>query len=287
MNEVNERITEPGQNTLTYNSYLKVDELLRLQQTLASPPQHDELLFIIIHQVYELWFKQILAEIAEVTTAVKQDQSMRLLKAIKRITTIQNTLIQQIDVLETMTPNDFNLFRDRLNPASGFQSHQFRIVEFKLGMKEAGYLKFFKHQPFALTELTRAFEEPTVYDEVLKLMARKGFAIPAEVLQRDYKEPHRSHPDVVKVMAEIYRDSQRHGEMYILLEALLDIDEKFEIWRYRHITMVKRMIGTRMGTGGSTGAQYLSTTLTKRAFPEIWESRNFLGDGTNPQKGGY
>jgi tryptophan 2,3-dioxygenase len=272
-----EHLLEPGPQTLTYGSYLKIDELLSLQTKVADPPQHDEMLFIIIHQVYELWFKQILCELDEAVVALQQNQVMRLMKAIKRITTIQNILIQQIDVLETMTPSDFNLFRDRLNPASGFQSYQFRIVEFRLGMKEEGYLKFFRHQPQASAALTDAMQSKTIYDHVLHFMARRGYAIPHEVLNRDTSKPHVSHPKIVEEMARIYQNSAQHSDMYHVLESLLDIDEKFEIWRYRHVAMVKRMIGTRIGTGGSSGAKYLSTTLTKRAFPEIWELRNLLG----------
>lgn len=283
MSEGDNHLVEPGPQSLTYNSYLKIDQLLGLQSKVAFPPQHDETLFIIIHQVYELWFKQILCELDEVSEGLGQDQTMRAFKAIKRITTIQNILVQQIDILETMTPNDFNLFRDRLNPASGFQSYQFRMVEFKLGMKEDGYLKFFKFQPAALAALTDAFKEPTIYDALFHFMARRGFDIPSEVLNRDPSIPHVSHPKVVEEMTKVYRDSTSHSEMYLLLEALLDVDEKLEIWRYRHVAMVKRMIGTRIGTGGSTGAKYLATTLSKRAFPEIWELRNHLGTGT---KGG-
>jgi tryptophan 2,3-dioxygenase len=266
----------PDKNTLTYNGYLKIPELLQLQIVQSTPPEHDELLFIIIHQVYELWFKQTLHELDECSSALKADQPLRCMKALKRIDRIQGVLIHQIDILETMTPSDFNRFRERLNPASGFQSHQFRVFEFRLGLKDSGYKKFFKSQPKALEALQSTLLEPSVYDDVLHFLSRNGYKIPNEVLNRDVSTMHISNPAVVQEFVGIYQDNSSHYEAYMLLEALLDLDEKLEIWRYRHVAMVKRMIGLRTGTGGSSGAKYLNTTLSKRCFPEILEVRDHL-----------
>jgi tryptophan 2,3-dioxygenase len=269
-------IRVPDKNTLTYNGYLQIPELLELQVVQSNPPEHDELLFIIIHQVYELWFKQTLHEIDEISSALKADQPLRSMKALKRIDRIQSVLIHQIEILETMTPNDFNRFRERLNPASGFQSHQFRVFEFRLGLKDVGYKKFFKSQPLALKALQTALGEPSIYDDVLQFLSRNGYEIPREVLDRDVSAMHTSNPAVVQEFVKIYKDNSAHYEAYMLLESLLDLDGKLEIWRYRHVAMVKRMIGQRIGTGGSSGAKYLNTTLSKRCFPEIWEVRDHL-----------
>ncbi len=278
-----EGLIEPGKETLTYDRYLRVRELLDLQVPLSQPPQHDETLFIIIHQVYELWFKQILHEVTDAVAALQRDEIMRFVRTMKRIHTIQDVLTHQIDILETMTPNDFNQFRDRLNPASGFQSYQFRVVEFLLGAKDRAYLKFFKARPEAEKLLQDALHSQTLYDHFLAHMHRVGFAIPTEVLQRDVTEVHLQNEKVVTEMAKIYQDPQSHYGLYMALEALMDLDEQFLFWRFRHVSMVERMIGNRRGTGGSTGAKYLSGTLSKRFFPEVWAVRNELGDS----KSGY
>jgi len=279
-------IIQPNENTLTYDRYLQISNLLSLQKPMSQPAQHDETLFIIIHQVYELWFKQILHEIDGAERAIVHDDALRLMRSIKRITTIQDVLIQQVDVLETMTPSDFNVFREHLNPASGFQSHQFRLFEFRLGLKDETYLKFFRTQPEALEKFERALNAPSIYDLVLRFMKRAGYKIPETVLSRNVRQPHELNEQIVDEMLAVYQNPAAHMQLYVLLEALLDIDEKVEIWRYRHVAMVKRMIGTRTGTGGSSGAKYLSSTLTKRCFPEIWEVRNrFSNDGSG--KGTY
>jgi tryptophan 2,3-dioxygenase len=270
-------IIEPGASTLTYDKYLKVRALLDLQEPLSKPEQHDELLFIIIHQAYELWFKQILHEIEHAAKMIEQDQVMPFVRALTRITTIQDVLTKQVDILETMTPADFNRFRDRLNPASGFQSFQFRVVEFKLGAKEPAYLKFFKHEPKIIEALQSAIQEPTLYDRVLHHLARRGFEIPHSVLDRDVTKPYEGDETVVDALAEIYEKSESNYDLYMLVEKLVDLDQKFLLWRYRHVAMVERMIGNRKGTGGSSGVKYLTSTLQKRAFPDVWEVRNRLG----------
>jgi tryptophan 2,3-dioxygenase len=271
-------IITPHGTMVTYGNYLKVDELLNLQQLLSSPPEHDEMLFIIIHQTYELWFKQILHELDLAQTDLDNDSPFGALKTLKRVTTIQNILTQQVGILETMTPNDFNRFRSRLNPASGFQSHQFRVLEFRMGLKDPAYLKFFKAYPKALAAIEHARSKPSFYDHLMGFLARRGYKVPEAVLSRDVTgewTPSEALEDVYKT---IYENHTNHYESYILLEALCDMDQQFTLWRYRHVAMVERMIGARMGTGGSSGVKYLSATLSKRFFPELWSLRGRLGD---------
>jgi len=271
--------TEPGAAAVTYATYLKVNELLSLQQPLTSPPQHDETLFIIIHQVYELWFKQLLHEVGRAAIALEQGQVLLFGRIAQRMVKIQEVLTHQVDVLETMTPVDFNRFRDNLNPASGFQSFQFRVMEFRLGARDVGYLKFHVHDAAATSALQTALATPSLYDQFLHLLANRGFAIPKSVLGRDVTLPYTSTPEVLAAVLRIYRESEQHYDLYSTLEALINIDEGLLLWRQRHVAMVERMIGTRRGTGGSSGVRYLANTLSKRFFPEIWEARNFLGDG--------
>lgn len=274
----------PEQHQVTYGSYLKVTDLLRLQQELSEPAEHDEMLFIVIHQVYELWFKQILHEVNLAEKALQAGELIPFVRTAKRINTIQQTLTQQVDILETMTPVDFNLFRQRLNPASGFQSYQFRLLEFRLGSRERSYLKFYRNEPDSVALLTRALEEPSLYDHFLHMMAKKGLAIPQEVLERDVSQPYEQNVGVRDAILKIYRQSRDYYDLYLALETLMDMDQGIVLWRYRHVAMVERMIGGLQGTGGSSGAQYLKTTLSKRFFPELWDSRNYLAD--KPYGGG-
>jgi tryptophan 2,3-dioxygenase len=270
-------IIAPEGAMVTYGSYLKVHELLSLQQSLSSPPEHDELLFIIIHQVYELWFKQILHEVTLAETELASDKSIGALKTLKRINAIQQILTQQVSVLETMTPNDFNRFRARLNPASGFQSHQFRVLEFRMGLKDPAYLKFFKTQPDALREIEAARAKPCFNDHLMGFLARQGYKIPAAILSRDVTKEWEPSEVVADIYREIYENHEKHYPAYVMLEALCDVDQQFTLWRYRHVAMVERMIGARIGTGGSSGVKYLASTLSKRFFPEIWMSRGQIG----------
>lgn len=267
----------PRRGDLTYDSYLKVPQLLELQKPVTEPEQHDETLFIMIHQVYELWFKQILHEMSGSLQALKENQLTRYIRTLKRINTIQKVLIHQVDILETMTPYDFNLFREKLNPASGFQSAQFRIVEFKLGAKNPAYLKYYESDDVRLKELENALNEPTVYDHFLAYLSRNGYKIPQDVLNRDTSKIHVSNEELINVFHEVYKNPKDNFEIYNALEAMVDLEQDFKLWRFRHVAMVERMIGTRMGTGGSSGAPYLKTTLRKQFFPEIWEIRNRFG----------
>lgn len=275
---VNEDLIQPSGSMLTYGSYLKVGDLLSLQTPVSAPAEHDELLFIIIHQVYELWFKQTLHELDLGILELQRNNLMGLMRTVHRINTIQHVLTQQVDILETMTPTDFNRFRDRLNPASGFQSHQFRLYEFRLGLKERNYLKFFRTQPEIAALLERTLNEPSFYDYLIRFLAGRGYDVPKDILERDVTQPHVLHEGLKKVLLDIYRAPQKHYDIYAALEALLDLDQGLHLWRYRHVAMVERMIGSRRGTGGSTGVQYLTQTLSKRCFPELWALRSDLGE---------
>ncbi|MBM65634.1 MAG: tryptophan 2,3-dioxygenase [Myxococcales bacterium] len=271
-----EGLIEPEKGQLTYNNYLKVDELIGLQNLQSDPPQHDETLFIIIHQAYELWFKQILHEVSAIIDFLKNDDLLAVFKSCRRVIRIQDLLIKQVDILETMTPNDFNHFRALLNPASGFQSAQFRVFEFQLGLKRRSYLRYHSNDPVATVALNEALDAPTLYDHVLACLDRLGLDIPREILERDISKPHAPSDDLARVFGSIYRNSEDNYHVYLLLELLLDIDQKLISWRWRHVSMVERIIGHTIGTGGSMGVDYLTSTLKKRCFPEIWSARKYV-----------
>lgn len=277
MSNQSEGLITPEANSLTYDRYLKVTELLSLQQELSEPKAHDETLFIIIHQVYELWFKQILHEIDRCAIWLKEGKIIQCLRALRRIDTIQQVLIHQVDILETMAPDEFNHFRNRLNPASGFQSYQFRLLEFRLGLRDSNYLKFFKHAPDIQNKLSQAMQGPSLYDRFFAFLNSQGYAVPETVLNRDFSELHIPNEDIVGILKKIYANPEGHHDLYSLIEAMIDLDEKILLWRYRHMAMVQRMIGDLQGTGGSQGASYLARTLGKKAFPELWQVRNHLG----------
>ena len=249
---------------LSYGSYLHVDELLSLQQPLSSPAHHDEMLFIIIHQVYELWFKQLLHEIEAVMRDLDADRLLPVAKHFKRIDTIQRLIETQVDILETMTPHEFNAFRDHLNPASGFQSLQFREVEFVAGLRNTDMLKHIQMTQEQRARLDRRLKEPSLYDRLKALLRRRGFGAG-------------THDELIATFQTIYSGAPEYYDLYLLLEQLIEFDERFLLWRGRHIRMVERMIGAKRGTGGSLGAAYLATTLEKRFFPELWEVRTHLG----------
>jgi tryptophan 2,3-dioxygenase len=252
------------QQQLSYGSYLHVDDLLALQRPLSSPEHHDEMLFIIIHQVYELWFKQLLHEMGAVMRALERDELLAVTKHFRRIHTIQRLLEQQIDVLETMTPQEFNAFRDNLNPASGFQSIQFRELEFLCGVRRTETLKYIQTSDAQRERLERRLNEPSLYDKVKDLLRRRGFATG-------------THDELLATYKAIYQAPEAQYDLYLLLEDLIEFDERFLLWRGRHVRMVERMIGAKKGTGGSLGAAYLAQTLDHRFFPELWEVRTLLG----------
>jgi tryptophan 2,3-dioxygenase len=252
---------------LSYGSYLRVDDLLELQRPLSRPEHHDEMLFIIIHQVYELWFKQLLHELDAVIEALDRDDLLRVSKYFRRVHTIQRLLESQIDVLETMTPHEFNQFRDNLNPASGFQSVQFREMEFLCGVRRTDTLAHTQLDEAHRARLLERLESPSLYDRVKALLVRRGYAADSKAA-------------MLESLRTIYANADSNYDLYLLMEDLIEFDERFLLWRGRHVRMVERMIGDRMGTGGSSGAQYLQGTLVHRFFPELWEVRSYLGKGS-------
>lgn len=258
---------------LTYISYLKLDELLALQQPLSDGPEHDELLFITIHQVYELWFKQCLHELRALREALHAGDTARAMTALKRVLTIFKTLVAQVDVLETMTPLSFNAFRARLESSSGFQSAQFRELEFLLGHRRPQLALNYPEGSAERTRLQTLMYEPSVYDAFLHYLAGQGSAIPAESLQRDRSLPLQPSEAVQDALVDIYRRGDFSSQV---CERLVDLDEGLQEWRYRHVKMVERTIGSKPGSGGSAGAAYLRSTLFQPLFPDLWEIRSRL-----------
>ena len=259
--------------SVTYANYLQLEELLSLQQPRAEGPEHDELLFIVIHQVYELWFKELLHELDRVATLLRGDQPHRAQHTLKRILTILKVLVAQLDILETMTPLEFLSFRSRLDAASGFQSDQFRQIEFVLGAKSEGALARFPERSRAREALSRRYQAPTVWDAFLHYLSREGYAVPPTLLSRDVTAAPEPSSEVQQILVDIYRRDPKNAE---LCERLVDLDEGLQEWRYRHVKMVERTIGMKAGTGGSSGAAYLAATVGKPLFPDLWQIRAHL-----------
>lgn len=255
---------------VTYGSYLAIDELLALQRPLSEGPEHDELLFIVIHQVYELWFKQVLHELDRVMALLRAGEAHRAQHSFKRILTILKVLVAQLDILETMTPLEFQSFRARLDAASGFQSDQFRQLEFVLGRKSRGAIERFAPGTRARLALEARFAEPTLWDAFLAYLQREGYAVPRELASRDVTSAVEPSPALQATLISLYRRDPKNAE---ICERLVDFDEGLQEWRYRHVKMVERTIGTKRGTGGSSGAAYLRTTLMTPAFPDLWAVR--------------
>jgi tryptophan 2,3-dioxygenase len=250
--------------TLTYGEYLRVPELLSLQKCLSSPPHHDEPLFIIIHQVYELWFKLILHEVDSSISQLDADGVPEATRLLRRVVEIQRLLIHQIRILETMRPHDFLGFRYHLNPASGFQSVQFRELEFTLGLKDPAFLATLKASPEEMRRLERRLHVPSVGDAFDALLERRGF-------------PRKKEDWRLDALVSIYERPEDHADLNALAEVLIEVDECLSLWRAHHVQMVERMIGSRRGTGGSEGVTYLRSTLPRRAFPDLWVLRTRLG----------
>jgi tryptophan 2,3-dioxygenase len=261
---------------LNYASYLRLDELLSVQTPKSGDSEngmeHDEMLFIVIHQVYELWFKQLIHEIGYLMRLLNDGDSIRALHIFKRILTILKTVVTQIDVLETMTPLEFNSFRGFLESASGFQSYQFREMEFLLGYKRPTMLNHFSEGSIGHARLRERYPQPTLWDAFLAYLHKIGFAVPRSLLQRDVTQPIDPSPELQQVLIEVYRTNPNAA---LICERLIDLDEGMQEWRYRHVKMVERTIGTKKGTGGSAGAAYLATTL-KPFFPDLWAIRTEL-----------
>lgn len=258
---------------VTYSSYLQLDALLALQQPLSDGPEHDETLFIVIHQVYELWFKQLLHELDALERGFARADTVAALAALKRMLTILKTLVQQVDVLETMTPLSFNAFRSRLEASSGFQSAQFRTLEFRLGHKRPQLSKHYAEGSADHARLAAALAAPTAWDGFLRYLAALGWPVPAGALARDVSQPLTAMPEVQAVLIDIYRKGDFTAQV---CERLVDLDEGLQEWRYRHVKMVERTLGAKIGTGGSAGAEYLRKTLFTPLFPDLWAIRSQL-----------
>jgi tryptophan 2,3-dioxygenase len=255
---------------LTYGQYLALEQLLGAQRPLSDAPEHDELLFIVIHQVYELWFKQILHESERLIEACDRGESQQALSTLKRILTVLKTLVAQVDILETMTPMSFNSFRQRLETASGFESVQFRRVEFTFGYKRPSMLQHYPDGSPERLALQQALEARTVWDAFLVYLDHHGFELPSELLHRDVTHPVVASEALQQVLLRAY-----HGNVLVaqVCERLVDLDEGLQEWRYRHVKMVERTIGTKFGSGGSSGVEYLKSTLFRPLFPDLWAIR--------------
>ncbi len=258
---------------VTYTSYLHVDALLALQEPRSEGPEHDEMLFIVIHQVYELWFKELLHELDFVRRLLEDGESHRAQHTLRRILTILKVLVAQLDILETMTPLEFLSFRQRLEAASGFQSDQFRQIEFVLGRKSANVMARFPEDTRGRRALDARYRESTLWDAFLHYLAREGYPVPPEHLARDVTASIQPSEGVQRVLIDIYRRDVKNGEM---CERFVDLDEGLQEWRYRHVKMVERTIGSKPGTGQSSGAGYLRTTLGDALFPDLWAIRSQL-----------
>ncbi|KGI78461.1 tryptophan 2,3-dioxygenase [Oleiagrimonas soli] len=282
MAEHNRRDLEAGierdlGNRLTYAGYLRLDTLLSAQAPVSSEAYHDEMLFIVQHQVAELWMKLAIHELQAALRLLREDQIGQVLKVLARVKQIQHQLYEQWGVLETMTPYEYLKFRDRLGPASGFQSLQYRLLEFLLGNKQADMLDVFAHDAEGQARLRAALEAPGLYDEALRWLARKGHAVPEACLERDWTEPYARNEALLPVFEHIYRDPEQHWPEYHLCETLVDMEENFQLWRFRHMKTVERIIGHRRGTGGSSGVGFLKKALELTFFPELLDVRAQLG----------
>jgi tryptophan 2,3-dioxygenase len=260
----------------TYGDYLQLDRLLSAQMPKSVPEHHDELLFIIQHQTSELWMKLMIHELLAVLEAVRTDRLEAAFKMLARVGHIQRMLFEQWSVLETLTPSEYLQFRGALGKASGFQSYQYRAVEFLLGNKDAPSLAPFRHRPDLHQWLEKLLRSPSVYDEYLHHLARAGHPVPKAVLERDVSQPYERNGEVVAVFRSIYEDTERYWDEYEMCEKLVDVEERFQLWRFRHMKTVQRIIGFKPGTGGSSGVAFLRRAMDLTFFPELWDVRTEL-----------
>jgi len=260
--------------SMSYGDYLQLDTLLGAQQPRSE--WHDEMLFIVIHQATELWMKLTLHELEAARRLIIGDDLSPAFKHLARVSRIQSQLIQSWDVLSTMTPSDYSHFRDALGQSSGFQSVQYRLIEFAFGNKQEAMIAPHRHRSDLREQLERALATPSLYDEAIRLLARRGFAIDRAVLERDVREPYRADPSVLEAWAQVYRNPKEHWDLYQLAEELIDLEDWFQQWRFRHVTTVQRIIGRKRGTGGTAGVSYLRQVLDVTFFPELWDVRTEL-----------
>ncbi|TVP85612.1 MAG: tryptophan 2,3-dioxygenase [Alkalicoccus sp.] len=261
-------------NDMTYGEYLHLDKLLSSQERLSG--HHDEMLFIIIHQVSELWMKLVIHETDAAIAAIQADDLPASFKKLARVTRIQEQIIQGWDVLSTLTPAEYIEFRDALGQASGFQSYQYRKIEFALGYKTSHILKIYEKDPELHAQLEKAYHAPGLYDAAIQALRKAGFDIPADVADRDFSVLYEENEAVKKAWMTVYQDVDRYWELYQLAEKLVDIEDSFQQWRFRHMKTVERIIGFKKGTGGSSGVNYLKKVLDHRFFPELWNLRTEL-----------
>ena len=262
---------------LSYGGYLQLETLLSAQKPVSEPEHHDELLFIIQHQTTELWLKLVLHELRSACAWLREDNLGAALKAIARVKHIQKTLTEQWSVLATLTPHEYAQFRGFLGHASGFQSWQYRAVEFALGNKNAAMLPVFDAEPEAQAQLRALLEAPSLYDEFLRYLARQGYAVPAEALERDVTAAHTFCDGLVPLFKEIYEQAEQHWAAYETCEELVDLEDNFQLWRFRHLRTVQRTIGFKTGTGGSSGVGFLRKALDLTFFPELFAVRTEIG----------
>jgi tryptophan 2,3-dioxygenase len=259
---------------LSYGQYLQLDKLLDAQRPLSY--QHDEMLFIIIHQVSELWMKLCLHELHATIDCVRRDDLGPTFKMLARVSTIQQQLLQSWDVLATITPSDYSAFRNTLGKSSGFQSAQYRMLEFAIGNKHADTIKVFRSDPHSFELLERALRSPSLYDEVLRLLSRRGFDLPAASIDRDFTLPYQASKQVAAAWLSVYHNAEKEWDLYQLAERLVDLDYKFQLWRFAHVKTVERIIGHQRGTGGTGGVSYLTKALELKFFPELWTIRTSM-----------
>ena len=260
--------------SMSYGQYLALDQLLGAQHPISA--LHDEMLFIVIHQTKELWLKQILQELEIALELVRQDALIQVHKSLSRVSRIQAVMTMSWDVLATMTPSDYSSFRDVLGSSSGFQSAQFRQMEYMLGLKDGAHLGFHDEGSSDHSALGIALNEPSLWDEANRALDRAGFDLPAQALERDWSRRYEPLQAVEEAWAQVYRDTGRWWPLYQFAEKLVDIDDSLASWRHKHVVTVERVIGLKRGTGGTAGVAYLQSTLSKRAFPELWSLRTKL-----------
>ncbi len=261
-------------NNMTYGEYLQLDKILASQNRLSD--HHDEMLFIIIHQVSELWMKLILHEMNAAIESIEKGELQTSFKQLARVSKTQSQIIQAWDVLSTLTPSEYMEFRGSLGQASGFQSFQYRLIEFALGYKTPHVLKIYEKDKELHRQLQEAFEAPGLYDVAIKALAKAGFAIDPDIVDRDYTIPYEPNQSVKEAWLKVYQDVEQYWDLYQLAEKLVDIEDWLQQWRFRHMKTVERIIGFKMGTGGSSGVNYLKKVLDQRFFPELWDIRTEL-----------
>jgi tryptophan 2,3-dioxygenase len=261
-------------SSLSYGEYLQLDKVLGAQQPLSF--EHDEMMFIIVHQTSELWLRLMLHELEGVLECVRRDDLAPSFKRLTRVSCVQTQLLSSWEVLSTMTPFDYSAFRNALGRSSGFQSYQYRLLEFLLGNKNAQTIEVHRRDPRIHERLARALEAPSLYDEALRLLSRRGYGIPEDHVRRDFREPYRASKQVAGAWLGVYHNAQKDWDLYELAERLVDLDYKFQLWRFHHLKTVERIIGYKPGTGGTGGVSYLAKALELKFFPELWQVRTSM-----------